>query len=101
MMFNYFIVVMIFSSLYMSRGQTINTPLNTTRNVENTEEPRTTPKGKRLILSFCLFFFFFTKFYSLLKKVFVMALLQKLYNVSETRIWQNKGLLSEFGEQMF
>uniref|UniRef100_K1P7E8 Uncharacterized protein n=1 Tax=Magallana gigas TaxID=29159 RepID=K1P7E8_MAGGI len=48
MMFNYFIVVMIFSSLYMSRGQTTNKPLTKTRSVENTEEPRTTPKVKML-----------------------------------------------------
>lgn len=36
---------MIFSSLYMSRGQTTNKPLPTTGSVEITEEPRTTPKG--------------------------------------------------------
>uniref|UniRef100_A0A8W8LWL2 SET domain-containing protein n=1 Tax=Magallana gigas TaxID=29159 RepID=A0A8W8LWL2_MAGGI len=35
---------MILSSLYMSRGQTTNRPLTTTRSVENTEEPRSTPK---------------------------------------------------------
>lgn len=53
MMFNYFIVVMIFSSLYMSRGQTTIKPLTKTRSVENTEEPRTTPKGN----SFYHFFY--------------------------------------------
>lgn len=56
MMFNYLIVVMIFSSLYMSRGQITNKPLTTTRSVQNTEEPRTTPKGNAFILSFCLTF---------------------------------------------
>lgn len=69
----------------MSSGQTTNKPLTTTRSTENTEEPRTTQKGKEIILSFCLTF---NKVLCTLKKECISSLLY----LSKSTEWQSKKL---------